>query len=379
MSEKENNDREPLKSDSEKDKGSGRKKQQDGEQNQQDEEFRSIEHIGREGLLEEIGQMDNFVSDQVVRGIGDDAAVTDETEQRAGLLTSESFLEGVNFDLTYTPLHHLGYKVVSSTVSDIYAMNGRPTAMLLNVALPNKLSVDMVKQIYRGIYSAGRDYGVQLAGGDLTASHNILTLNATAYGRAEKAKLTYRSGAKEGDVLCLTGDLGGAMAGLRILMREKQHWQDQGEEQYMQPDFSEFEYVIQRQLVPAARDDVIDMLDSLELCPTAMIDVTQGLLHDAYQLADASRTGFYIYQSTIPIAIQTRSVADEMKEDVDKYALYGGEDMELLFTMPEEQAETLHDKFDDFAIIGKITDPDEGMVMQTPHGEIDLFGGEEEQ
>jgi hypothetical protein len=210
MSEKENNEREPLKSDAKKDNDSGRNKKQDRERKQQDKEFRSIEHIGREGLLKEIGEMDGFVSDQVMRGIGDDAAVTDETEQRAGLLTSESFLEGVNFDLTYTPLHHLGYKVVSSTVSDIYAMNGRPTAMLLNIALPNKLSVDMVKQMYQGIYSAGRDYGVQLAGGDLTASHNILTLNATAYGRAEKAKITYRSGAKEGDVLCLTGDLGGA-------------------------------------------------------------------------------------------------------------------------------------------------------------------------
>ncbi len=366
-----NNKREPLKSDQD-----GKSKKSDAGEKQQGDpkDFNSIEEIGREGLLREIREMDNFISDQVMQGMGDDAAVTDETEQRAGLMTSETFLEGVNFDLTYTPLHHLGYKVVSAAVSDIYAMNGRPTAMLLNLALPNKLSVDMVKQIYQGIYSAGRDYSVQLAGGDLTASHNILTLSATVYGRAEKKKITYRSGAREGDVLCLTGDLGGAIAGLRILMREKQQWQEEGEEQYMQPDFSEFEYVIQRQLVPAARDDFIDMLESLELCPTAMIDVTQGLLHDAYQLAEASQKGFYIYQSTIPISIQTRTVADEMKEDVDKYALYGGEDMEMLFTMPEDQAETLHDKFDDFTIIGKITDQSEGMIMQTPQGEIDLFG-----
>ena len=175
----------------------------------ENKDFRSIEDIGREGLLDEITQMDGFVSEQVMRGIGDDATVMDETEQRASLITSESFLEGVNFDLTYTPLHHLGYKVVSTIVSDIYAMNGHPSAMLLNLALPNKLSVDMVKRIYEGIYSAGRDYNVQLAGGDLTASHNILTLNATAYGRAEKSAITYRSGARVGDVLCVTGDLGG--------------------------------------------------------------------------------------------------------------------------------------------------------------------------
>ncbi|MDZ7691214.1 MAG: thiamine-phosphate kinase [Balneolaceae bacterium] len=183
--------------------------------------FRSIQSIGRNRLIKELSEQVSVKNEGVIKGIGDDAAVLDETQTYAGLLSSESFLEGVNFDLTYTPLHHLGYKVVTAGVSDIYAMNGKPDSVLVNLSLPNKLSADMVNEIYKGINAAAVDYQVEIAGGDLNASHQILSISVTAHGRIEKEKILFRSGAKIGDAICVTGDLGGAIAGLRILMREK--------------------------------------------------------------------------------------------------------------------------------------------------------------
>ena len=334
--------------------------------------FRTIESIGRFRLIEELKDDSSYRSDQLIKGIGDDAAVLKQTQNRVGLLTSESFLEGINFDLTYTPLHHLGYKMVTAAVSDIYAMNGRPDVVLVNLALPNKLSVEMVRQIYKGIHAAGRDYGSELAGGDLTASHRLLSISVTGYGTAEKEKLVYRAGAKLDDAICITGDLGGAIAGLRILMREKKHWEEHGQEQF-QPDLGDYEYVVQRQLVPQARQDFIDALDKYDALPTAMTDLTQGLVSDLHQLAEASKVGAYIYQAALPIAIETRQVADEMQEDVDKYALYGGEDFEMLFTLPEEDLERLADQFEDFVVIGKVVDRQEGVKMQNQEGEVISF------
>lgn len=338
--------------------------------------FRTIESIGRLRLLDELAEEVSFRNDRVIKGIGDDAAVIDETQNRAGLLTSESFLEGVNFDLTYTPLHHLGYKIVTSAVSDIYAMNGSPEAVLINLALPNKLSVDMVREIYKGVDAAGNDYGVEVAGGDLTASHQILAVSVAGFGSVEKERLVYRAGAKPGEAVCVTGDLGGAIAGLRILMREKSHWEEQ-QQDHFQPDLDDYEYVVQRQLVPAARRDFIERLEEQNLLPSSMIDLTQGLVSDLHQLVESSKTGAHIYQAALPIAIETRQVADEMKEDVDKYALYGGEDFELLFTMDEEGVETLADHFNDFVVIGKITKQEEGVKMQTQDGEIIFFEEQE--
>jgi len=338
--------------------------------------FRTIESIGRLRLLDELTGETSQRNDKVIKGIGDDAAVINETQGRAGLLTSESFLEGVNFDLTYTPLHHLGYKVATAAVSDIYAMNGTPEALLVNLALPNKLSVDMVKEIYKGLDAASNEYGYELAGGDLTASHQILSISVTGYGSVEKDRLVYRAGASPDDALCVTGDLGGAIAGLRILMREKSFWEEHQQENF-QPDLGDYEYVVQRQLVPKARRDFIGMLEEQELLPTSMIDLTQGLVSDLHQLSEASKTGAYIYQAALPVAIETRQVADEMKEDVDKYALYGGEDFELLFTMPEESVEELSEHFNDFVVIGKVTDRSEGVKMQSQDGNIITFEEEE--
>lgn len=340
----------------------------------EEQSFRTIASLGRTALIDELVEGSTRKVDLVLQGAGDDAAVIQQ-DDKVSLLSSETFMEGVDFDLTYTPLHHLGYKVASAAISDIYAMNGWPQALLVNLALPNKLSVDMVKDIYKGIYSCGEEHNFQVVGGDLTASHQILSISITSYGTVEEKKLTLRSGAREGDAVCVTGDLGGAIAGLRILMREKSYWEEHQKEQF-QPDLGDYEYVVKRQLVPVARRDFVEVINEHEVTPSALIDVTQGLISELKQLTGASGIGAHIYQAAIPVAIETRQVADEMKEDVDKYALYGGEDLELLFTLSEKGVEHLSNIFTGFTVIGKVSSDYEGIQMQTAEGDVVRFEGE---
>lgn len=334
--------------------------------------FRTIQSIGRNELIEELMEHSMYEHPSVVKGYGDDAAVIND-DNELQLLSSETFMEGVDFDLTYVPLHHLGYKLATAAVSDIYAMNGDPEALLINLAVPNKISVDMLKEIYRGIGTAGKDHEFQIVGGDLTASHQILSATVSCYGSVNPQKVTYRKGAHIDDAICITGDLGGAIAGLRILMREKEFWEEQEGQQAFQPDLDDYEYVVKRQLVPLARRDFVRELDNQNIVPSSMIDITQGIASDLQQLAQASEVGVHIYQTALPIALDTRQVADEMKEDVDKYALYGGEDFELMFTLPEQDVEKLTDEFEDFAVIGKVTEKDKGVRMQQADGDTILF------
>lgn len=336
-------------------------------------EFRSIQSIGRFELIKELTQESTVSHEHVKKGVGDDAAVISAANDECTLLTSETFMEGVDFDLTYMPLHHLGYKVLSSTVSDIYAMNGYPDVALVNLAVPNKLSVDMLKQIYKGIYAAGEDYNIQIVGGDLTAAHQTLSISISCTGSVKNDKITYRSGAKQDDAICITGDLGGAIAGLRVLMREKEYWKEMEGEEAFQPELEGYEYVVKRQLLPSARFDLVDLLYKHEIQPHAMIDITQGLVSELKQLTESSGYGAHIYQAALPIALDTRSVADEMKEDVDKYALYGGEDLELLFTIPENMMNKHSELFEDVTVIGKITGRNEGVRMQTAEGDMVQF------
>lgn len=336
------------------------------------ESFRTIQSLGRSELIEELMEHSTIEHPSVVQSYGDDAAVLD-SDSAYELLSSETFMEGVDFDLTYVPLHHLGYKVGTAAVSDIYAMNGHPEVVLVDMAVPNKISVDMLKEIYRGIGAASKDNEFQIVGGDLTASHQTLSVSISCYGKAEKDRVTYRKGAKVGDAICVTGDLGGAIAGLRILMREKKYWEEQENEQAFQPELDDYEYVVKRQLVPIARRDFIEKIRDLNILPTSMIDITQGLVSELKHLAHASEVGAYVYQSAFPIALDTRQVADEMKEDVDKYALYGGEDFELMFTIPEKDVEKLADEFEDFVVIGKVTEQEEGIRMQQAEGDVAVF------
>ncbi len=334
--------------------------------------FRTIQSIGRSELIDELMEHSSFEHSSVLQGHGDDAAVLDK-DGAYELLSSETFMEGVDFDLTYVPLHHLGYKIGTAAVSDIYAMNGEPDVVLVNMAVPNKISVDMLKEIYRGIGAAGKDNEFQIVGGDLTASHQTLSVSISCYGHVDQKRITYRKGAHVGDAICVTGDLGGAIAGLRILMREKEYWQEQENQQAFQPDLEDYEYVVKRQLVPIARRDFVEKLVDMNIVPSAMMDVTQGLVSDLKHLANASGVGAYVYQAAFPIALDTRQVADEMKEDVDKYALYGGEDFELMFTLPEKKVEELSDEFEDFVVIGKVTEQEEGIRMQQAEGDVAVF------
>lgn len=334
-----------------------------------DDSFRTIQSVGRTELVNELMEHANYEHPSVEKGYGDDAAVID-TESAYKLLSSETFMEGVNFDLTYVPLHHLGYKIATAAVSDIYAMNGRPEALMVNLAVPNKLSVDMLKEIYRGIGKASEDYEFQIVGGDLTASHQILSVNVSCYGSVDKEEIIYRKGARPGDAICVTGDLGGPIAGLRILMREKKFWEEKEQQTSFQPDLEDYEYVVKRQLVPIARQDFINKLEELNIRPTSMIDITQGLVSELQHLKNSSKVGAYVYQAAFPIALDTRTVADEMKEDVDKYALYGGEDYELMFTLPEEKVEELADEFGDFVVIGKVTEEQEVKMQQAEGGVV---------
>lgn len=334
--------------------------------------FQTIQSIGSKALLQKLANPDAYKHSHVLQGIGDDAAVIEEKNDSLVLLSSDTFVEGVDFDPAYTPFHHLGYKILSAGVSDIYAMNGIPEAVMINLAVPNRLSVQMITDLYQGIYTAGKVHEVEVVGGDLKANHANLVVTISVYGKVDKHFITYRKGAKEGDAICLTGDVGGALAGLRILMREKKHWEEHGDES-IQPELEDYQFVVKRQLVPEARQDLIEALREQETVPTSMIDVTKGLVNEISALSDASGLGAYIYQAALPIAIETRQVADEMQEDVDRYALFGGEDLELMFTLAEKEVEEFVNHFNDFVVIGRMVAQEEGMKMQTAEGDILSF------
>jgi thiamine-monophosphate kinase len=330
--------------------------------------FQEIKEIGFSSLIERLKNYSGVKRDEVLKGIGDDAAIFRDKDGYNSCITSEIFLEGVHFDLTYTPFHHLGYKIVTAAVSDIYAVNGEPVQLLINIAIPNKYSVQMIEQLYKGIHAASEDYNIEVSGGDTTASHQVLSISVTALGSVKKDDVIYRDGAKHEDIICVTGDLGSSLAGLRILMREKKEWKEKEMESF-QPDISDYEYVVKRQLLPAARKDLIEAINESGIKPTAMIDLSQGLMADLRSLAKASGLGSEVYAPAIPITLDTRKVADEMKEDVDKYAFYGGEEFEMLFTLPENQIEKFRKSFDDFAVIGKMTNQFKQLKINTGEGE----------
>lgn len=333
-----------------------------------EDSFQQIQEIGFPALIKKIEGYQGAIRKEIISGIGDDAAVFSAPDNELLTSSSEIFLEGVHFDLTYSPLQHLGYKLTTAAVSDLYAMNCKPFQLLVNIAIPNKISVQMVEQFFNGVDTACKDYNIQLSGGDTTASHQILAVSMTAVGSAPKEDLTFRKGAKDGDLICVTGDLGSALAGLRVLMREKKDWQ-QSESDYFQPDLSEYEYVVKRQLMPQARKDVIEAFNKAKMKPTAMIDLSQGLLADLKSILVVSGIGAEIYSPAVPISLETRKIADEMQEDVDKYAFYGGEDYEMLFTMNEADAGKFRNTFDDFTVVGKLLSGQEKLLLNTGEGE----------
>lgn len=320
-----------------------------------------IAELGQFGLVDRLTEGLECVNKSSVVGIGDDAAVIDAGD-RYVLLSTELLMEGVHFDLTYFPLKHLGYKVVVAAMSDILAMNGTPRQLTLSLGVSARFLVEHLEELYEGVKAACKEYSIDLVGGDTTASINGLAIGVTAVGEVAKDKLVRRSGAKENDLVCITSDLGAAYMGLHLLERERIALDGHPNPN---PDFAGHEYILRRWLKPDLRLDIIRALEAEEIVPTSMIDITDGLASDALQICKASGCGVRLYLERIPIAAETRAMAEELNADPIVAMLNGGDDYELLFTVPLEMRDKiLH--FGGVDVIGHVTT--HGAVLVTPEG-----------
>lgn len=326
----------------------------------QNEQFTPLSKLGEFGLIEHLTKRFPLRNASSIKGIGDDAAVIEMLDKHT-VVTTDMLVEGVHFDFTYVPPQHLGYKAVVVNLSDIYAMNAKPTQILVSIAISNRFGIEFVEQIYDGIRLACDFYDVDLIGGDTSTSFSGLTISITAIGEANENELVYRSGAKSTDLVVVSGDLGGAYLGLQLLEREKSVFEV---DKNMQPDLSGNEYVLERQLKPEARKDIYELLKSLDVKPTSMIDISDGLSSEVIHLCKQSKTGVQVYEEKIPIDNNVYSLCEEFQITTTTVALNGGEDYELLFTVKLED----HDKIKGnpkLSIIGHMTDEGEGMNLVT--------------
>ena len=323
-----------------------------------------IAQIGEFGLIEKLAA--NFSCNQktTVKGIGDDAAVIDVGDKYL-LLSTDMLVEGIHFDLSYMPLRHLGYKAAAVNFSDIAAMNGKPSQMLISIAFSSRFSLEAVEEIYEGIKFACQNYGVDLVGGDTSSSVSGLMISVTAVGTVDKDKICYRSTAKPGDIICVTGDLGGAYTGLQILEREKKVFQS---DPSIQPDLGNKEYIIRRQLKPEARTDVIHELLDAGVVPTSMIDISDGLSSEILHICRQSGAGAVLYEKHLPIDEVTAETALEFHLSPSVCALNGGEDYELLFMLPQESYEKIK-HLSDITPIGVMKNASEGVMLITQNGD----------
>src|SRR5690554_6129369 len=312
---------------------------------------KEIENLGEFGLINHLTSQIKLKNSTSVKGVGDDAAVIAPSKNKQIVVTTDMLIEGIHFDLIYTPFKHLGYKAVTVNLSDVYAMNAVPTQITVSIAVSNKISIEALEELYEGMLLACEVYGVDLVGGDTTSSLTGMVINITAIGQAEKEAIVYRNGAKENDLICVSGDLGGAFLGLQLLEREKQIF---NENPSIQPDFSGYDYLLERQLKPEPRKDVIDMFKELGVQPTSMIDVSDGLSSEIIHICTQSEVGCTIYENKLPIDSLTVSTAEEMNLNPSVCALNGGEDYELLFTISLEDYEKIKEQ-KRVAIIGHIT------------------------
>lgn len=322
-----------------------------------------ISELGEFGLIERLTQGFPLRNASSVFGVGDDAAVIDAGD-RYVLFSSDLLLEGIDFDLVYFPLKHLGYKAVVVGINDIYAMNGTPEQLTVCIGVSAKFSVEDIEELYAGIRSACEEYRVDLVGGDTTASVNGLTIGISVTGNVEKDKISYRKGAQINDIVCINGDLGAAYMGLHLLEREKRAFAGNDSPQ---PQFEGYEYLLRRQLKPTAAADTVASLHAAGIVPNAMIDLSDGLASDMLQLCKSSGCGVRLYLERIPIARETHKMADELHADPVVAALNGGDDHELLFTVPV----TLQSKIAGLGgidIIGHITPASTGAKLVTPDG-----------
>ena len=315
----------------------------------------SIESLGEFGLIDHLTNGITTKNSSTVKGIGDDAAVID-MGNKYQLISTDLLVEGVHFDLAYMPLKHLGYKAVAINVSDICAMNGDAKQITLGLALSNRYTVEALEELYDGIKLACEHYGVDLVGGDTTSSTSGLMISVTVLGEVDKNKITYRSGAKVNDLVVCTGDLGAAYLGLQILNREKEMFK---ENPTIQPDLTGNDYVLRRQLKPEAAIKCTRILKELDIVPTSMIDISDGLSSEALHLSKSSEVGITLHEDKIPVDYTAMNLANEFNMNPIFCALSGGEDYELLFTIGQEHYEKLK-KDPDFTIVGFVTDKSEG-------------------
>jgi thiamine-monophosphate kinase len=332
------------------------------------EQQTEISQLGEFGLIDRLTDQIKPVNTSTLRGVGDDAAVI-AAGANPTLVTTDLLLEGVHFDLTYVPLKHLGYKAAVVNFSDIYAMNGTPRQITVSLGISSRFTVEHIEALYSGIRLACEIYGVDIVGGDTTSSRQGLVISITCLGEAPADKIVYRDGARDTDLICVSGDLGAAYMGLQLLEREKAASAGQKD---FQPQFQGKEYLVERQLKPEARRDIIEALDKAGVKPTAMMDISDGLSSELMHICHQSHTGCRVYEDRIPIDYQTAVMAEELNMNLVTAALNGGEDYELLFTVPLH----CHDKvaaIPGVKIIGHMTREELGQAMVTRDGgEIEL-------
>jgi thiamine-monophosphate kinase len=322
-----------------------------------------LSSLGEFGLIDLLTSNIKLHHASTLKGVGDDAAVI-KNGDLCTLVSTDMLLEGVHFDLSFFPLKHLGYKAIIVNLSDIYAMNATPKQVTVSLGISSKFSLEAVEEIYAGMLLACEKYEVDLIGGDTSASKQGLVISVTAIGEAKEEDIAYRSGAQEYDLLCVSGDLGGAYVGFQLLEREKRVFLANPE---IQPDMEGYDYILERQLKPDARKDIIEMLKGLNIKPTSMIDISDGLASEIFHLASKSNVGVNLFEDKIPIDPLTYNTAREMDMDPTLTALSGGEDYELLFTIKQTDFDKIKNN-PDITVIGHITDPKEGVHMISKSG-----------
>ena len=327
--------------------------------------FTDISTLGEFGLIRHLTEDKPAVQPTTIKSVGDDSAVI-ENDLPCTVVCTDMLVEGIHFDLMYTPLKHLGYKAVIVNLSDIYAMNAEPRQITVSIAISNKYSVEAIQELYEGIYTACKLYNVDLVGGDTTSSPKGMVISVTAVGQARKEDLVYRNGAKKGDIICVTGDLGAAYLGLQILEREKQIYL---EHPGVQPELEQSQYLIERQLKPEAQRGAIAYFQKAKIKPTAMIDISDGLASELLHICTQSGIGAFIEESKVPVHPDAEKTAIDFKLDPITCALHGGEDFELLFTIDEKNLDKIRFMPEVF-IIGEITDKEDGVKLHTSGGNI---------
>ena len=320
----------------------------------------SLAELGEFGLINHLTKDIKLIQKSSVKGVGDDAAVINHKSKQT-LVTTDLLVEGVHFDLSFMPLKHLGYKAVMVNLSDVYAMNGMATQITVSIAASNRFPLEAIEELYAGIYMACKNYKVDLVGGDTTSSTKGLLISITAIGEANATDIVYRNGAKANDLVVVSGDLGAAYLGLQVLEREKQVFEVNPKNQ---PDLSQYSYLIERQLKPEARKDIVKLLADLKVKPTAMIDISDGLASETIHICQQSKVGCHLYEDKLPLDPQVIATCEEFNLDSTTIALSGGEDYELLFTIAQSDFDKIKGN-PNFTVIGHMTDASLGMQLIT--------------